>query len=146
MPEELHPLDEAILALRTAYDEAVDTPIARSDRLRMIQPTLEGLAQAISRGVDEYVQPAPASGDAGTVDFIKAMEAVVAPLRAEIALLRQTQAPVERSGPRVPERRAVRTVGQVPGSTVAKSVMDQAPAQPMTPLTRMIRRSVGIRE
>lgn len=146
VPGDLHPLDEAILALRTAYDEAVDTPIARGDRLRMIQPSMEGLAQAITRGVEEYVQPAPAPGETGTEGFIKAMEAVVAPLRAEIALLRQAQAPVERSGPRVPERRAVRNVGQVPGPTVAKSVMDQPAAQPMTPLTRMIRRSVGIRE
>jgi len=147
VPGELHPLDEAILALRTAYDEAVDTPIARSDRLRMIQPSMEGLAQAITRGVEEYVPPAPAPGDANVEAIVRAVEAAVAPLRAEIAALRQVQpAPVERSGPRVPERRAVRTVGQVPGPTVAKSVMDQPPVKPMTPLTRMIRRSVGIRE
>jgi len=147
VPGELHPLDEAILALRTAYDEAVDTPIARSDRLRMIQPSMEWLAQAITKGVEEYVEPAPAPGDASVEAIVRAVEAAVAPLRAEIAALRQVQpAPVERSGPRVPERRAVRNVGQVPGPTVVKSVMDQPPVKPMTPLTRMIRRSVGIRE
>lgn len=146
VPEELHPLDEAIVALRTAYDEAVVTPIARGERLRMIQPSIEGLADVIRRGVDEYTPPAPAPGDAGVEAIVRAVEAAVAPLRAEIAALRQTQAPVERSGPRVPERRAVRTVGLVPGPTVRKSVTDQPPVKPMTPLTRMIRRSVGIPE
>lgn len=171
-----HPLDEAYLKLRESFDEAVATPLDAQSRLKMVQPALNALGEAIIGRASETGAGAIAGPNIAE-EVTKAVQAAVAPLAAELAQLRQAAA-VERDANAIPERRSVRSVfnsrtsyqGAVPGAT-ARMPDEIAAAQSMrgvgsdfhqpptinngngavqgseTPnLRSMIRRSVGIRE
>jgi len=121
-----HVLDEAMLELRTAFDEALETPVDANSRLRMIQPAMKTLGDAIMSTVNaKRDSDSPAASTAGgfSLEQLQAVvAAAVAPLSAEIEALK-TKAVAD--VPRIPARRA-RVVGgvrpsfsgSVPGATM----------------------------
>lgn len=109
-PEMQHPLGEALMAFRAAFDAAMATPVSPDERLVMIQPALDNLAEFIIRvvaGAPAAAAPqpenAPAPGPAGAglmaaaslngedldirIDLRMAQH--IAPVRAAIAEMQQ---------------------------------------------------------
>jgi hypothetical protein len=121
-----HPLDEALLAIKAAYDEAVATPIDTPARLRMIQDSVNDLGAAIKGSIGEGATSAPDGGSGVKLDEIQAVvREAIAPLAAEIVALKT------RSGaPVTPQRRAITAL---PASLRAAPVERSEPAPELLP-------------
>ena len=170
-----HLLEAPFAMLREALDEALATPIDRESRLKMVQPALNNLADAIIARVGEESPGANAPAATGvTQDQLnQAVAAAVAPYLAELKALREKT----EAKPRIPSPRAARFVaegarasfeGPVPGATarIADEIADASalkgrdwrkpgainpfneagPGTHTPKLSALIRRSVGIRE
>lgn len=150
-----HALDEALLALRTAFDEAVDTPVDATARLQMIQPEFIELGEAIKARMAEASKPPdePTSAGSGlTEDRVAEIVArVVAPLLAEHEARKASQADrarVERRAPASPARRAITAAPLVKRADAVLVGASAAPEseQSGTPkLRKIVERSVGMR-
>lgn len=168
------PFGDAMGALAEAVTEAASTPVAEQDRLKMIQPAMNGVAEVIrSLVVDEPQSEGTESPSAENVaDQIEnAVNAAVAPLAAKIEELTAKAGPSDT----IPTRRAAsfyEARASVPEGVRApgESASFATIANPMTPsgagnaqpgrinpatgteegdtpnLSKMIRRSVGIVE
>jgi len=142
---EPHPLDESFLALRTAYDEALETPVDRSSRLQMIQPAINAVGDAILANIEAV----PAEG-AVSKDIIKrAIEEAVAPLRAELEALRVKSLSDSTPPPQVPVPRHIvapaRVVNQTPEKLIVRDIEEAKVDNPTPKLRAIVRKSVGIR-
>jgi len=141
-----HALDKALFALRNAFDEAVSTPVDYDTRLRMIQPALNELGVVIQSKVQEI----PAEGGISEDIINRAVEAAVAPLKAELAALQAKSGLAVESPPtEVPARRAITAAPMIsrgaPESLV-QTYEEPEGDNPTPSLRRLVRRSVGIRQ
>lgn len=130
-----HPLDEAIMSLKSAYNEALASPGDRQTQLSMIQPAINGLAEAIMRSVDGEGKP-EATGDstADIADVVRsAIRDEVAPLRAKVEAL---SARVEQKEAAPPVRRAIQPTGPINPAVQ----QEERPSN----LKSIVRRSVGL--
>ena len=125
---EAHSLDGVILALRESIEEALATPVDQTSRLKMVQPALNKLGDAIKVRVSGET-PALAGADAPAgitqEQLSQAVAAAVAPLMAELQALK-TRTVADEKRPRIPAPRGARYVagdarlsydGPVPGET-----------------------------
>jgi hypothetical protein len=133
-----HPLDEALSGLKDTFDAVMAETLPETERLDALQVPITELADVIKRSVSGEVSVD--SSDILNSEVVKtAMQAVVAPLQAEIASM-QAQLEVRSDvKPTKPVRRAI-TVN--PATTV---VSQKAPSK-FTPIKDIVRRSVGIEE
>lgn len=129
-----HALDDAIMAIKTAYDDAIETPGEANEKLAMLQPAFNDLAKTIQQRV---VNP---SGEVAPVAGITAeeMQQLMAPLFAKIESLEtRVAAPAVREPASNPVRRAISAQrGALPIAPI------KAPVKPGS-LKDTIRRSVG---
>jgi hypothetical protein len=134
-PEEVveetpHILDEALMKVRVAFDDAVETPGDKNQRLAMLQPAVVELAEAIQKSVDPKAANAPSAG-LSVDDLTQAL----APLYAKIeALTQKADATTERI-PASPIRRAI-----TPAPVFRPNQSERKPGG----LSSIIRRSVGL--
>jgi len=102
-----HPLNAALIAVREAFDEAMESPGDPNEKLRVVQKSMNALGAEITAKVDEAAASAPV--DQATIK--RAVEDAVAPLQAALTAL-QAQvaagAKVEKSETKIPARRAIR--------------------------------------
>ncbi|MCK5548225.1 MAG: hypothetical protein KAI64_04375, partial [Thermoplasmata archaeon] len=117
-----HPLNDALINVRDAFDEALDVPGDPAMKMRGIQESVNNLGVEITAQIDKASASAPV--DAGTIT--RAVKEAVAPLQAAVtALEAQVKAgSVEKSVSRVPSRRAIKMPAeQLPTSqpTVVRS-------------------------
>jgi len=143
---EPHALDETFLALRTAYDEALETPVDRQARLQMIQPALNDVGNAILANIEV----APAEG-AVSQDIIKrAIEEAVAPLRAELEAIKAKSLSDSTPKPVVPQPRHIiapaRVVTRTPDSLIVSEFEKPTDSNPTPKLRDIVRRSVMLRQ
>lgn len=131
VPAPVDPLDAAIESLKSTVAAAkVDTS---PDRLKLVQPALNQLAETIKAEV--VGQPsAPADLDQR---INTAVTAAMQPVLEQLALL------AAKSGAPAPETRS--TV-PVPRAVQPHSVIKPVETAPQSSITRMIRKSVGFRE
>lgn len=136
--EEVHPFDEAVSVLRTAYAEVMSQPLSAEERLKALQEPLNGLAEVIRTSAST---PIP-DGDKD-VAIVKALQAVVAELgqvRQDVASMKSIQ-------------KARDEVGNLTGATrrsVQLPPINGAQLEGSKPKTSSIRaiarRSVGLNE
>jgi hypothetical protein len=125
-----HILDEALMKIRVAFDDAVATPGDKNQKLAMLQPAVVELAEALQKSVDPQAESVPSAGLS-----VDDLNQALAPLYAQIeALTEKADAPVERR-PATPIRRAISPVSPVSPSQ---------PEQKAGGLKSVIRRSVGL--
>jgi len=137
--EAVHPLDEALVALKDSFDAVMAEPVTDTEKLAALQEPFNALAASVKRSVETPVE-GMSIGDGETVKAIVAE--AVAPFMAEIARL-NASITAEKSTvePKAPVRRAI-TVGNT--LTVRNEAPE--PRSRFTPLRDVVRRSVGIRE
>jgi len=124
-PPAAHPLDESLGAFKAAFDQATAAQVSPEEKLAMIQPALDALADTIIRIVagpvagEQPTQPAeaPAPAAAGTMMAAsltaEAIEGVVdnrmaqhlAPLRSAVDEIKASQAEIVKALTTQPERR-----------------------------------------
>lgn len=147
-----HPLDEALMGLREAYDEATETPLDRKSRLAMIQPAMNAVGEAIAKSIETPAtgESIATAGGGVNADMLRdIVQDAVAPLAKRLNDLEATsqvnrQAPEQ--SPRVPDRRNLRSrpAGNPPSSLVAR---DNGQDQSETPKLRsLVRKSVGLEQ
>lgn len=125
-----HVLDEALMRIRAAFDDAVAAPGEKNEKLAMLQPAVVELAEAIQKSVDPQDANAVSAG-LSVDDLTQAL----APLYAKIeALTQKADAPAERN-PAAPIRRAI---------TPAPAVISNQPVRKPGGLSSIVRRSVGL--
>lgn len=147
-----HVLDEALLGLRAAFDEAKATPVDVKARLSMVQGAVDTLGVAVAKNISD--QPAPeALGGMSPEQFTAAVQAAVAPIVAPLVAALGSAGNVTPSGAAI--RRAIQ-----PGSLLeAKSLAGQSP-DPVIPeaewknpkseanvtpgIRNLVRRTVGL--
>ena len=115
-----HVLDEALLGLRTAFDEARATPVDAKARLGMLQQAVDGVAVAVAKNIGD--QPAVATAGVSPDALVAAVQAAVAPLAAELAAVKGL---ISKAAPAALPRRAI----QAGSLLAAKSVVGQAPEE-----------------
>ena len=130
-----HVLDDALVAMKSAFDDAVDTPGEAKDKLAMLQPAFNDLAEVVQQRV---VNPSGEVAPAGGVT-LEQMQQLMAPLYAEIESLKtRTVAPAAREPASNPTRRAISAQrGALPIAQI------QPPVKPGS-LKDIMRRSVGL--
>jgi len=149
-----HVLDPALSTFRSAYDEAMATPVDANNRLSMIQPAMDALGDAIMRNVVETTaagssEPfaAPASVGLSRDETAQLFAEQIAPIRAMVEQLTQAiQAPRLETRSRVPAPRGL-TVTQesMPGQPiVSRSGVQATPGSKPNSLRAIVRGSVGL--
>ncbi len=133
---EAHALDDALMAIKTAFDDAIDTPGEANEKLAMLQPAFNDFAKVVQQRV---VNPSGEVAPGGGVT-LEQMQNLMAPLYAEIESLKtRDAAPAERAPASNPTRRAISAQrGNLPIAPI------QAPVKPGS-LKDIIRQSVGFR-
>ena len=118
--EQVHVLDEALLNLRAAFDEARATPVDAKARLGMLQQAVDVVAVAVAKNIGD--QPAVATAGVSPDALAAAVQMAVAPLVAELAAVKGL---ISKAAPGAPVRRAIQ-----PGSLLtARTVVGQAPSE-----------------
>ncbi|KKM92627.1 hypothetical protein LCGC14_1216490, partial [marine sediment metagenome] len=132
---EAHVLDDALVTIKAAFDDAVDTPGEAKDKLAMLQPAFNDLAEVVQQRV---VNPSGEVAPAGGVT-LEQMQQLMAPLYAEIESLKtRNVAPAAREPASNPVRRAISAQrGALP------IAQNQPPVKPGS-LKDIMRRSVGL--
>jgi hypothetical protein len=125
-----HVLDESLLKVKAAFDDAVATPGDRNQKLAMLQPAVAELAESIQKSVDS---PAEGTQPAGLT--VADLTQALAPLYAKFeSLEKRSSEPVERL-PAQPIRRAI---------SLQPMVNANQPVRKAGGLSSIIRRSVGL--
>lgn len=141
MPD--HPLDEAIAELKSAYDEALETPIDGKSRLHMIQPALQTVGETIQRSIAQSQEPSASPQGGVDMDAIaNVVREAVAPLQKRLEDI-EGGAAVSRKAPDQPKIPAPRNLGrnqQVPASVNRMAGSDKKPSS----IRSLVRKSVGL--
>lgn len=137
---EAHALDDALMAIKTAFDDAIDTPGEAKEKLAMLQPAFNDFAKVIQQRV---VNPSGEVAPAGGIT-LEQLQQVMAPLFAKIENLEtRNAAPAERQPASNPIRRAISAQRGALQIAPVVPVPVQAQVKPGS-LKDIMRRSVGL--
>lgn len=96
-PEPVHPLDEAVIALKASYDQAIEADLSVEDKLRFIQESYVAVGEQIKSDIRNQPQP-----EAGGNDIMQAVRALAQ--QVELLAARMDE---KESKPEVPARRSI---------------------------------------
>jgi len=141
---------EEVMALSEAYEELAEDA-SEEEKLRALQAPLNSLGEALVRSiqgeeeVEEDVEVQTNEGELNFESMVKALEQAVRkanePVLEELSLLKTSMAERQKGTRAVPPRR-----GLSPSLVRDSQVAEDGPKKEMSPLSKVINKSVGLPE